>query len=1800
MPKTEDYLQAIREARDGGKRVRLDFGLMPEGVNREAVFDEISDRLPGDYKVQVNNRFVNHGGVELDFGKVKLEPTIIDRAEKLFSTAVATADRIANKVIDAARPAAIGLAQTPGRALGAVEKAVATVVPPAIAFREEELDLIKRPLLERIRNIAPVEDFPRLGEDKAPEFGKLRLSTRAVLEAAVEDMTPLTLEDVALAVGIGKGISIGATALVKRFPWLAKEIHIPKSVSDKILTELNTAVFRAKRGLGISQETGLVPVDVRQAVANGKLPVAQAARINEDFYREELLKRILPEELRKGVEPEIKPTEAVPSVPSSVPEGPIVPPEAAPKPQMLAPVEPSVPILRPEPTTSVEIPTPKPPIEIPSPTPPTEALVKPPDFEVGQIVVAKDARNIVKRIEAFGGPSDLVKVEDGWIDAQGNFQVSNAPGAVRELSLAALRENFEKFDPKAEPVKQVEATKEDIEKEIDHGLPKAIIRVESAKGKAAGKVKVGEINFKDARALLDTVKSINFDVNDPTAGDAQYNALLNPAQTIKAKAAGLLTSEGKSTPQALAAMRELDRLDRMMADGFIDAVDILPAKKMNLENILKDNLDSGRQGLARMAEEKGWMTDGRVMLQVPKSAKAIVKEYAGRAPKDAAMPDLEPLLSGVKAAKTPVEKIIGAKEDRSGNILFMLETAEGWRVVVNSTYWRLVNDTYPGAKWLAAGPDKALRAAIGGETVGVVMPMRFDEPLLSVTTGKAIPAVGAQPVSMTAKTGGASAGGKASKGGFAEDTPVELGGIEHIKPFQMPEMVKLAKELMGEFPEISKRMGKQTMGLFKPLGDGIIRLRPELFASPEQAAKTLAHEIGHLIDYLPDHYLKRGNLLGRLLTLRSHLKSTFGELTVTNPELREELLAVSQFWRPYDPKTSSASFLAYRKGSDELYADAISVLLNSPGTLERMAPKFYKGFFDNLDKKLEVKKSFLGLQEFVNGKDVTILKAREEDIRQMFARGDEIFKLKNAEKELRHGRLWERLRQELDDINYPITKKIGELEARGEIVPDEMNPKFRLQEVSLADNVNHLMLSRLDREVMDPVEKLGMSVHDIGEYLFLNRVLRDRANLANPLGHNTQTAQMQLDFLRKNLGEEKYTALSQSVDRLHDIIFESVEEAVRVGTYNKELFETTIRPNKGNYASFAVLDYLENTGYIAPTVKQQVGTLKEIADPFVATLMKTVALNRLNIYQRAKVAFRDLWQLHFADEIKPSKALRAGPGPAIYINSPGLGRIEMFEDGKLASYDVDPYIAQAFEKTKYGDLNIITDILSSLNRGLFHPLYITYNPGFALAFNPIRDFKRTYKAIPGASLRTLMVEYIKALPAAKRRTAGFPDPVVEEMVKNFALDVPFNDFNFDPREDQYGVILTRYGLSSDPKSKLGALRKTLAKPLIQTLEALRFVGSMLEVLPKIAGYNLRKKFGESGDILAYNTLHYTGTPNFRVKGLRTQTTNAFFMFSNIIKEGIKSDLQLAVDPKTRGGYWWKTVKVDIMPKFFMVLASSGVLGKELKDHYDRMSEYDKTNYITFPVGRVDGKEGKWKSLYVRFPHDETGRLAGAVFWKMAQAFKGKPQAWQQILAFGAGQLPTVSPAIDLASTWGTYLAGKNPYDWFRGRPILPETEFKAGGWPSLKRMVEWTVNEFGFTQFTTHDPSEKTTFEMTLQLTPVFNRLIKASDYGLREQTREVFGEVERERAVHRLNRGDGAKKFLMDRWRLQQAKQAEAIPSQDLRKLKKMERFYAMTFGPIDSALRRAEERGDISTTVRLRKQLDERVDQFEQKYEE
>lgn len=958
-----------------------------------------------------------------------------------------------------------------------------------------------------------------------------------------------------------------------------------------------------------------------------------------------------------------------------------------------------------------------------------------------------------------------------------------------------------------------------------------------------------------------------------------------------------------------------------------------------------------------------------------------------------------------------------------------------------------------------------------------------------------------------------------------------VGLVDKVRPMELPEIVHLAKELMGNYPTVVKNIkNSAAVGMFRGIegvGPRDIRLVAGLFDSKNvaDASIVLAHEVGHLTDFLPENTMKRGNIRDRLMLVKSMMKETFGE-QIKVKEIKQELVELTRWWNPYDPDTVPKAYKTYRESSRELYAEAISVLLNAPADLAVRAPTFYKAFFATLDEKPDVYEAYFAIQELLTDPE-KVQETRHERLVEGFKRGNEAQLEATAKRKGRAYSLWLRLRMLFDDKYAPATVKVRKAEQAGAIVPPDENPKFLLDELPFTDNENFVLLETIQEQVREPVEAAGFTDVEIGEYLFHSRVLTGRADVANPLGFSPKTSQEQLDRLKVLHGDEAFAVMEEKVKLFHEIVFKSVDEAVRVGYYNRKTYEETILPNRYNYAAFGVVDYL--TDRMPAGVKKQIGTLKEVANPFITTILKTIALNRVNAIQRAKTTMRTFLQTNFSGEITEAKAIKGPENITLrHVAAEGMGLLELFEDGKPVAYSVDPYIAESFANDSGYLLNLINNSVGSIlskPNNVFKALFTTYRPGFALAFNPIRDVKRNYKIIPGATIynlfavkRNVLLQFLRSLPEAAKFAKGELTPFTEMLVDIKAVHAPFGDQHYDPSEDEFTRLLQKYHIGAD-MNRLGwgtRARKAILKPLIIVLDAMRFAGNTFETAGKLSGARIRIARGEAGRSLAYNVRNFTGTPNWSKKGLLTTTTNNIWLFSNIMKEGMKSDYITATGPKTAAGYWWKTAKVDFLPKLLMFLAAAGLFGEWLKEFFGKVSEYDKTNYTIIPLGV--GENGK--AVYLRIPHDEGGRLEAAVFWKLMNVIKDKdPHGLTGIFQFGAGQLPSLSPTISIPRTWKEYFSGHNPVDSFRGRNIIDDVTFTAGGWAPMEKMLQWTGNQVGVFNFATFDPSGRTGIETFVQVAPWFSSLFKISDYGEVESFRGVRQEVKADEAQETLRR---------------------------------------------------------------------------------
>lgn len=1001
--------------------------------------------------------------------------------------------------------------------------------------------------------------------------------------------------------------------------------------------------------------------------------------------------------------------------------------------------------------------------------------------------------------------------------------------------------------------------------------------------------------------------------------------------------------------------------------------------------------------------------------------------------------------------------------------------------------------------------------------------------------------------------------------------------LENTKPVvEFPEIMRMAEELMGQRPKVQASERGNYRGYFRPRGKGEIVLKASLFKDSKQAAKTLAHEVGHLMDYLPDLSMGKGNLVGRIASLNNFLREKFSnpesekkiaqliaqrkplqaerknlaknaegkvidtkrnsvllkqikdlntqikalqKTTILNSQVRKELLQWSARWRPVEGGSGTAADIIdddYRASSKELYADAISGLFNDPERLKQEAPEFWKGFFEYINRKPDVQKNLFATWDLLNQGEEAVFQARDKAMNDAYKKAEEKFYALEVERQKRRVSLLFQIQTLFDDKNQAVINKVQEAQKKGFKIEDGVNPQYELAGLNYLDG----KLKNYVMETFQPVFELAQTVPDgwntLGKILQLERTINERGEMANPGGLDPDTGKAQLEGLEKATDPKDWKILQDAKDKFREAVQSSIVEAEKAGFYSPEL----IKEMKANpaYATFQVIDYLDTN--VSPKVYKSVGTLKDIANPATSTVMKTISLMKAIERNKVKVDTMDLMLQAFPEEIQPAKTRYNGKAQEVMDPKEShLGTVITIRDGKVQGYYVDKYIANTLKYTSNDTVRMAAQIMRTVSlSGFYRPLFTGINLGFQ-SFNFVRDFMRYWKNVPDytfqraiTSFPRAVTRYVQATPSAAKRALGKPDEVIKEMENAQILGLNFNDLfkePIDPEDTQIERVL----------QKVGILEKTTKRgiftPIFKVLEGVEVMGNFIETLPKVAGYlDLKDRMPKQE--LAHFVRTKIGSPDFRASGTFTPISNNIFLFSNAIKEGIKSDFQVATNPATRAGYWWKTILSSILPKFIMAGTAAGLFGKWAKDRMDDASEYDKANYTVVPLS-IDS-DGK--TVYLRVPQDETGRLIGALTWKLLNTVSNKEAGiddLMQIIAVGAGQFPNISPSFTGIGAMIEYMSGRNPYDDYRGRNVIPEQEFNAGFQYSFPIFATWLLQNQGLgIVIPSFSPENPTDLQRILNLPVLSNiagRWIKVSNYGQIEKLKALNQEMTKQQA---------------------------------------------------------------------------------------
>ena len=1108
-------------------------------------------------------------------------------------------------------------------------------------------------------------------------------------------------------------------------------------------------------------------------------------------------------------------------------------------------------------------------------------------------------------------------------------------------------------------------------------------------------------------------------------------------------------------------------------------------------------------------------------------------------------------------------------------------------------------------------------------------------------------------------------------------TFADAGGYSPARPsfMEMPEMVELAQSLLGgEVPKIVKKIrafSGRALGQVS-LRTGIkadMKLVADLFKDTGAALKTLAHEIGHVVDLLPEKLLTRGNILGRIASLKKYgkhflapyprakgplskqdksrlmkearrlldknieqiidveirketpvspddilniwrqvdasiadpmlndfiarlsaaekksivkdalkgkvadwvsfkrVKVTHEKKTVTlKGKAREkeivkkyhdliqeetkkrmllerdiimsELKELTQIWKPFTA-IKGDKFTNYRHSSPELYADAVSVLLNNPPLLKTVAPNFYRGFFAYMENKPAMKEMYTLIQDRIKSSDSDIKEHRQKRARGMFEREKDIIAEQPEEPSAldEFKELFSDLYHGLVDKDQGIIKK-GKTAAKKakkegrDIPPDDI--RYWTEELPYVSSQVFQLLRDVDNLVEKVASEGNLTREDLGEIMFERRVVEERNEMANPLGFDAKAALEQMGYLKEQLGSEKWSVLTKAVNNFWEIRKTKVTPVLKeANMFSPELMKY-IEENPF-YVTFNVLGHLEenigkNNG---PKIYHQIGTFSDIGNPFTATVIKDSSL--IKAAQKKIVAKKVVtWmQKEFSTEIKPAsyKMSKTIEGHAYkdYTEprkGSGVGMITFMEGGKLEAYYVPENVAETFNRDPY-EAGMVHNFIQTIQKP-FRALFVGKNPFWAI-WNTQRDIRGAATKLPGATILKILKHTAKAMPHAYKDVfKSYSTDLVREMYENKLLLIgrTYTAKNVTDPQSDFDRMMQSFSLSQ--KQYSNAVMAEFGK----LWESLETPGKFSERLIKIAGYSYLKETGEGGDTKRTGHLVRTraGSPDFYRRGGWYRLYNNLFMFSNAGKEGWRSSIEAAKESPL--SFLWKTAKYDLIPKFMMYGASIGLLtaiGRRLDDEdmerqgswleqaYRKIPEHDKTNYLCIPFDETpDGK-----TVYFVMPHDFSSQVIAGLFWKLLK--RDDTNNINSIFDFVAGGLPyqSLSPPLSMGLDIYQYMSGKNPYDTYRGRVMINQTKFDAGGSIKRKEFVKQTWNRYGGRYFYTFPYDDldkvKSNLEKNIKMpgaSQFFNRFVRISKRGISEELRAAGKKATQKKAI--------------------------------------------------------------------------------------
>lgn len=813
-------------------------------------------------------------------------------------------------------------------------------------------------------------------------------------------------------------------------------------------------------------------------------------------------------------------------------------------------------------------------------------------------------------------------------------------------------------------------------------------------------------------------------------------------------------------------------------------------------------------------------------------------------------------------------------------------------------------------------------------------------------------------------------------------------------------------------------------------------------------------------------------------------------------EMMDELKSLSVKWKPFDP-AADEGFTRYRFSPEELYADAFSVLINAPGMLKSEAPKFWEAFFNYLEVRPGVEDAYNNIQELIARGPDAVSKARLARDYEMFRRGHELQNERFLERGKSIEKVIDSLGRWLWDEKHAVLKELRQLEkAGGKKAQHAFETRVMLEEILYLDSeVNDLMYDFV-KNVQIPAEKAGLSKDDLGVYFMRKHIQMHRPDIASVKGYHPASVEQDLAYLEKAWGHEKFNKAEEIRQAYREIrekrVIPRIEEGgIATPELMKVIWERTF------YQKMSVQHFL-NKKYGANTTARfykQVGSLEDIENPLVATMIQDMLLIRAAFINKVKSTLLVDLKEHGLVELAPlrfDKNTRSKQ--PLKPRDKDIALFTVLKNGKPTHRYVPAMIAKSFEFNPLQATKIAT-MWHWLSQPI-REILVNKNPVW-MARNPIRDFRETVKKVPEIKLRHMprLAKEYKGVWGEVWREAmkGDRSPLIADMMQGRRLIADRvwagRDTNF---EDAIERTINSFALNH-------AADRESANAIKRVWRFLDNLGRASEIWSKVSGESyLRKYTDRSPAEISFLVRNRIGTPNVKNIAELHLLLNNLFLYSNVNKEGIRS--HVSAFKENPGTYIWKTLYLNWLPKAVLFAGALGAFGKYWEDAIRRISEYDKAFYTCIPLYIWNGK-----TAYLRIPEDYEGQFFGALLWKILNTEFVGPKGAVRVL--GGFNPYSWHPLIEVGARVGDYyLKGQNPVDPDRGEYVMSPDAYTVGGADAAKEMGRYAWKNLGGSVF--YDPShddikrEKTWVEKMLRTFPgnVLGTFLKISDYGLSEE----------------------------------------------------------------------------------------------------